>query len=90
MSDADRDRSPVTIGIAAGEASGDALGADLIRAVRARLPDVRFAGIGGPRMEAAGCLLWYPHTELALRGYAEVVTHLPALLRIRSDLLSVR
>jgi lipid-A-disaccharide synthase len=36
-------------------------------------------------MEAAGCELWYPHTELALRGYAEVITHLPALLRIRGD-----
>ncbi len=75
----------VTIGIVAGEASGDALGSELIRAVRARLPDVRFAGIGGPRMEAAGCDLWYPHAELALRGYAEVVTHLPALFRIRGD-----
>ena len=85
MSVAARDPAAVTIGIVAGEASGDALGSDLIRAVRARLPGVRFAGIGGPRMEAAGCLLWYPHTELALRGYAEVITHLPALLRIRGD-----
>ena len=80
-----RDPAAVTIGIVAGEASGDALGSDLIRAVRARVPEVRFAGIGGPRMEAAGCELWYPHTELALRGYAEVITHLPALLRIRGD-----
>jgi len=80
-----RDPAAVTIGIVAGEASGDALGSDLIRAVRARLPGVRFAGIGGPRMEAAGCELWYPHTELALRGYAEVITHLPGLLRIRGD-----
>lgn len=85
MSIAPRDPSGVTIGIVAGEASGDALGSDLIRAVRARLPGVHFAGIGGPRMEAAGCALWYPHTELALRGYAEVISHLPALLRIRGD-----
>jgi lipid-A-disaccharide synthase len=82
-----RDSVAVTIGIVAGEASGDALGADLIRAVRQRLPGARFAGIGGPRMEAAGCLLWYPHTALALRGYAEVIAHLPTLLRIRGDLL---
>lgn len=75
----------VTIGIVAGETSGDALGSELIRAVRARLPGVRFAGIGGPRMEAAGCELWYPHAALALRGYAEVITHLPALFRIRGD-----
>jgi lipid-A-disaccharide synthase len=75
----------MTIGIVAGETSGDALGSELIRAVRARLPGVRFAGIGGPRMEAAGCELWYPHAALALRGYAEVVAHLPALFRIRGD-----
>jgi lipid-A-disaccharide synthase len=75
----------VTIGIVAGEASGDALGAELIRALRALLPDARFVGIGGPRMGAAGCELWYQHSELALRGYAEVVTHLPRLLRIRRD-----
>lgn len=73
------------IGIVAGEASGDALGADLIRAVHERFPGVRFAGIGGPRMEAAGCEIWYPHTALALRGYAEVLVHLPGLLRIRRD-----
>ncbi|MGH8714006.1 MAG: lipid-A-disaccharide synthase [Casimicrobiaceae bacterium] len=76
----------VTVGIVAGEASGDALGADLIRAVRQRLPEIRFAGIGGPRMEAAGCELWYPQAALAVRGYAEVITHLPGLLRIRREL----
>lgn len=86
MSSAAPAAAAVTIGIVAGEASGDALGSELIRAVRARLPDVRFAGIGGPRMEAAGCDLWYPHGELALRGYVEVVTHLPRLIRIRGDL----
>ncbi|MEP6996725.1 MAG: lipid-A-disaccharide synthase [Betaproteobacteria bacterium] len=85
MSVAARDFAEVTIGIVAGEASGDALGSDLIRAVQVRLPRARFVGIGGPRMEAAGCVLWYAHTELALRGYAEVITHLPALLRIRGD-----
>jgi lipid-A-disaccharide synthase len=75
----------VTIGIVAGEASGDALGAELVRAVRARIPGARFAGIAGPRMEAAGCEAWYPMSRLALRGYAEVVSELPALLLIRRD-----
>jgi lipid-A-disaccharide synthase len=75
----------VTIGIVAGEASGDALGAELVGAVRARLPRVRFAGIAGPRMEAAGCDAWYPMSRLALRGYAEVAAQLPALMFIRRD-----
>jgi len=75
----------ITIGIVAGEASGDALGAELVRAVRARIPTVRFAGIAGPRMEAAGCEAWYPMSRLALRGYAEVVSELPALILVRRD-----
>ena len=75
----------VTIGIVAGEASGDALGADLVEAVRARLPAARFVGIAGPRLEAAGCEAWYPTARLSLRGYAEVVSALPGLLRIRRD-----
>ena len=78
--------APVTIGIAAGEASGDALGAALIHGVRERIPAARFAGIGGPRMASAGCEIWYPMSKLALRGYAEVLIHLPELVGIRRDL----
>jgi lipid-A-disaccharide synthase len=76
----------VTVGIVAGETSGDALAATLIHAVRARCPSVRFAGIAGPRMEAAGCEAWYPLEKLAVRGFAEVVAHLPELVRIRREL----
>jgi lipid-A-disaccharide synthase len=76
----------VTIGIVAGEASGDALAATLIDAVRARLPQARFVGIAGPKMEAAGCEAWYPLETLAVRGIAEVVGHLPELLSIRRAL----
>ena len=91
MSDPMRDAAaqaapPVTVGIVAGEASGDALAATLIAAVRARLPNVRFAGIAGPRMEAAGCEAWFPLEKLAVRGFVEVVAHLPELLRIRRAL----
>ena len=85
-----RDSQPVatgvTIGIVAGEASGDALAATLIHAVRARIPQVRFAGIAGPKMQAAGCDAWYPLETLAVRGFAEVVGHLPELFRIRGAL----
>jgi lipid-A-disaccharide synthase len=72
-----------TIGIIAGEASGDALGAALIQAVRRRRPSVRFAGIAGPRMEAAGCEAWVSMERLAVRGFSEVVAHLPALIALR-------
>jgi lipid-A-disaccharide synthase len=83
---ADGARAPVTVGIVAGEASGDALAAALITAVHERAPHVRFAGIAGPKMEAAGCEAWFPLEKLAVRGFVEVVRHLPELLRIRRAL----
>ena len=76
----------ITIGIVAGEASGDALGADLVSAVRARLPGVRFVGVAGPRMESAGCEAWHSIGRLSLRGYAEVATHLPSLVMLRREI----
>ncbi|HET9764003.1 MAG TPA: lipid-A-disaccharide synthase [Casimicrobiaceae bacterium] len=76
----------ITIGIVAAEASGDALGAELIAAVRARLPAVRFVGIAGPRMESAGCEAWHGIERLGLRGYVEVAARLPSLVRLRREL----
>ena len=70
----------------AGEASGDALGGGLIAAIRNRLPDARFKGVAGPRMIAAGCEPWYRAEELSVMGLAEVMRHLPRLLRLRRDL----
>jgi lipid-A-disaccharide synthase len=83
MRDAAAAGGVVTVGIVAGEASGDALAATLIGALRARLPNVRFVGIAGPRMQAAGCEVWVPVEKLAVRGFAEVIAHLPELLGIR-------
>jgi lipid-A-disaccharide synthase len=74
------------VGIVAGEASGDTLGATLIRAVRERHPQVRFAGIAGPKMQAEGCEAWFPLERLAVRGLVEVLAHLPELVRIRREL----
>ncbi len=72
--------------LVAGEASGDQLGAGLIGALRERFPDARFAGIGGPRMIAAGFDAWYPAEKLAVMGLVEVLRHLPGLFAIRRDI----
>jgi len=78
--------APLTIGVVAGEASGDLLGAHLIGALRARLPEARFTGIGGPRMQSAGMEMLYPMEKLAVRGYVEVLRHYAEILGIRRRL----
>ena len=75
-----------TIGIVAGETSGDQLGAALIRAIKARWQHVDFVGIAGPRMQAEGARSLWPMERLAVRGYVEVLKHLPGLLAIRRGL----
>ena len=71
--------------LVAGEASGDLLGAGLIDALRARFADAQFAGIGGPRMIAAGLDSWHRMEKLSVMGLVEVLRHLPELLSIRRD-----
>jgi lipid-A-disaccharide synthase len=91
MADSNR---PLTIGLVAGESSGDNLGAALIEALRARVPDARFVGIAGPRMQAAGCERLADSEELAVMGLFEVLHHLPRLLglrrRVRAAMLARR
>ena len=72
------------LGVVAGEASGDLLGAHFIAALKQRHPDLRAAGIAGPRLIEAGVEAIYPSEKLAVNGYVEVLRHLPELLWIRS------
>jgi lipid-A-disaccharide synthase len=74
------------VAMVAGEASGDFLGAHLMTALRKRFPRLRFAGIGGPRMEGLGFDAWFPMERLAVRGYAEVLRHYPGLVMMRRAL----
>lgn len=76
----------IRIAIVAGEASGDLLGSHLVAALRERLPQAEFVGIGGPKMIAAGVASWFPLEKLSVRGYVEAIKSLPAILSIRRRL----
>ncbi|VAW82362.1 Lipid-A-disaccharide synthase, partial [hydrothermal vent metagenome] len=75
------------IGLVAGEASGDLLGAALIEQLRERVPDCEFVGVAGPRMRAAGCRTLANAEQLAVMGLFEVLGHLPGLWRLRRRLV---
>ncbi|HEY9163471.1 MAG TPA: lipid-A-disaccharide synthase [Magnetovibrio sp.] len=68
--------------VVAGEHSGDALGASVMAAVSQKLGGhVRFAGVGGPDMQAAGLESLFPMEDLAVMGVFEVLPRLPLLLK---------
>ena len=68
--------------IIAGEASGDLLGAGLIRALRDLTGGMsRFVGIGGDRMAEEGLVSLFPISEMAVMGVFEILPHAPRLLR---------
>jgi lipid-A-disaccharide synthase len=73
------------IAIIAGEASGDRLGASLIRSARKLNPNLEFTGVAGPLMRAEGCDAWFDSQELAVMGLFEVLRHLPRLQKIKRE-----
>ena len=76
----------VRIAMVAGEASGDLLAGHLIAALRSRLPDAVFYGIGGPIMESKGFDAWWPMDKLSVMGYVEVLKHFREIVGIRRQL----
>lgn len=66
--------------VCAGDASGDAHAADLVRALVARRPGTRVVGLGGPALAAAGAEIRVPLREVAVGGLVEVLRHVPRVM----------
>ena len=79
---------PLLIGIVAGEASGDLLGADLIRSIKAQYPHAEFIGLGGEQMQAEGFKTLDDMSLLSVMGLVEPLKRLPQLLTLRRRLVA--
>ncbi|MBE2253281.1 MAG: lipid-A-disaccharide synthase [Myxococcus sp.] len=77
---------PLSVLVVAGEASGDGHGADVVRALKTRRPELTFFGMGGPRLAAEGVELVHGAHEISVMGIAEVIPKIPRILKVLGDL----
>ncbi len=78
---------PVRIAIVAGEASGDLLGARLMKALIEQCGDIEFEGVAGPLMQEVGCKVLYDSDRLAVMGIVEILGRYRELRAMRSALI---
>jgi lipid-A-disaccharide synthase len=77
---------PVIFALLAGEISGDNLGVDLIRGLKAQFPKARFVGIGGPAMISEGMESWFDISRLSVNGFVDPLKRLPDLIHILREM----
>ena len=76
------------VGIVAGEASGDYLASELIKALRKRIPGIEVEGVGGEKLQQAGCRILYPLSRLSVMGIVEVASKYLDLVKLRRELVA--
>ena len=79
---------PLSIFMLAGEASGDLLGAQIIKALKKQVPNIHIEGVAGPEMVQAGCSKLFPMDPLSVMGFIEPLKSLPQLLKLRKKILN--
>ncbi len=79
---------PLTIGIVAGEISGDALGADFMHQMNNLRDDITWVGVGGSKMQALGLKSIIDMSRLSVMGLVEVISHLSDLFAARDEIFT--
>lgn len=77
------------VALVAGEASGDAIAAPVVRALRAQFPKVSLFGVGGEQLADAGCSVRWSYEPLAVHGFVDAIRRLPQLFTFRRELAHV-
>ena len=72
--------------VSAGEPSGDAHAAAVVRSMRRRWPDAVIDAFGGPALAAAGATIRFPMERYTVIGFFEVLAKIPAHLRLLNEL----
>lgn len=72
--------------IVAGEVSGDRHAADLVAAIKKKIPDIDFVGIGGLHLQNEGVKLLYNISQLAILGFVEILKHIPLIRKVFRDI----
>lgn len=82
-----RQPAPNDIALVAGEASGDLLAGLILRGMKARWPELKTHGIGGPQMAQQGFTAWWPHHLLSVHGFSwELLRRYREIVGIRAQL----
>ena len=76
-----------TVALVAGEASGDLLAGLILQGMKARWPELKTHGIGGPQMAKQGFSAWWPHHLLSVHGFSwELLRRYREIVGIRKQL----
>ena len=77
----------IKVAILAGEPSGDLIASQLMSHINAHNKNVKFVGVGGPLMKKQGLSSFFDYSHLSVRGYFEVIKHIPKLLFLRHSVI---
>ena len=75
----------LTLGLVAGEPSGDLIASQVLKGLQIQEPDLTAQGIGGPQLKACGMQVWHPMDALSVFGYVDAIKRLPRLYGIYQD-----